>query len=142
MKRKASAVWRGDLKTGSGTISAASGILKDAPYSFKTRFEEPITGTNPDELIAAAHAGCFTMALSAQLANAGHKPDRVSTQATLDLEPGAAGFSITGIHLDTTAKVSGIDDKMFQELALKAKEGCPVSRALSVRITLEAKLER
>lgn len=141
MKRKASAVWNGDVKTGNGTISAASGALRDTPYSFKTRFEEPITGTNPDELIAAAHAGCFSMALSGQLAGAGHKPERVSTQATLDLEPGASGFSITGIHLDTTVKVAGVDDGAFQEFARKAKEGCPVSRALNVPVTLSAKLE-
>lgn len=140
MKRKASAIWKGDLKSGNGTISAGSGVLSETPYSFKTRFEEPVTGTNPDELIAAALAGCFSMALSAQLAAAGHSPEKVSTQATLDLQPGASGFSIAGIHLDTSAHVPGLDDGGFQEIARKAKEGCPVSRALSVPITLDAKL--
>jgi osmotically inducible protein OsmC len=141
MKRKASAVWNGDLKAGNGTISAASGVLTDAPYSFKTRFEAPVTGTNPDELLAAAHAACFSMALSGALGRAGHAPERVATEATLDLEPGASGFSITGIHLDTTVRAPGIDDKAFQEAARSAKENCPVSRALSVNITLTARLE-
>ena len=140
MKRNASAVWNGDLKTGSGNMSAASGVLADVPYSFKTRFEAPDTGTNPDELIAAAHAGCFSMALSAQLSKAGHTPERVETKATLDLEQGANGFSFTGIHLDTTVKASGVGEEEFQSIAKAAKEGCPVSRALSVPITLEARL--
>ncbi len=140
MKRKASAIWNGDLKTGNGTISAASGALADTPYSFKTRFEEAITGTNPDELLAAAHAGCYSMALSAQLAAAGHSPQSVDSQATLELVPDANGFSITGIHLETTANVPGLSNDVFQEIARKAKEGCPVSRALAVPITLDAKL--
>ncbi len=138
MKRKASAIWNGDLKTGNGTISAASGVLSDVPFSFRTRFEAPVTGTNPDELIAAALAGCFSMALSAQLAAAGHVPQSVRTAATLELEPGDAGFSITGIHLDTQANVPGIDEEAFQEIAARTKSGCPVSRALSVPITLSA----
>lgn len=140
MKRKASAVWNGDLKAGNGTISSGSGAMKDAPFSFKTRFEEGVTGTNPDELIAAALAGCFSMALSAQLGGAGHPPERVATDASLEMARGDAGFSIAGIHLQTEVRAAGISESEFQEIATKAKEGCPVSRALSVPITLDAKL--
>lgn len=140
MKRKASAVWNGDLKAGNGTISSGSGALKDAPFSFKTRFEDGITGTNPDELIAAALASCFSMALSANLGGAGHAPEKVSTEATLEMARGDAGFSIAGIHLQTEVKIAGISEDEFQQIAEKAKAGCPVSRALSVPITLEAKI--
>lgn len=140
MKRHASAVWNGALADGSGTISAPSGILKDTNYSFKTRFEEGVTGTNPEELIAAAHASCFSMALSHELAEAGHVPTSVATNATLTLEQVPGGFSITKIHLDTDASVPGIDQAKFNEIAEKAKEGCPVSKVLNAEITMDAKL--
>ena len=140
MDRSASAVWRGGLKDGKGTISTQSGVLKDSQYSFSTRFENGI-GTNPEELIAAAHAGCFTMALSAQLDGAEHKPEEVNTTAVVTLEKTEAGFTVTKIHLTTRAKVPNIDRGKFDELAKKAKEGCPISRLLkAAEITLDAQL--
>jgi len=140
MKRTASAVWQGDLKQGKGTISTASGVLKDTQYSFTTRFENG-PGTNPEELIAAAHAGCFSMALSAFLGKAGHKPERIATQANLSLEQVEGNWTITAIELNTTAKVPGIDSKQFDTIANDAKANCPVSRVLNAKITLSAKLE-
>jgi osmotically inducible protein OsmC len=137
--RKADAVWNGELKGGSGTMRLGSGAFEGS-YSFGTRFEET-PGTNPEELIAAAHAGCFSMALAAGLGRAGYTPERVRTSATAHLEKGEAGFSITRIELDTEASVPGIDDAAFQEQAQAAKAGCPVSKALAgVEISLDARL--
>jgi len=139
MQRKASAVWQGGLKDGKGTVSSASGVLKNTPYSFSTRFEET-PGTNPEELIAAAHAGCFSMALSAQLGNAGMAAESIETSATLTMEKLEAGFTITAIHLDVVAKIPGGDATKFEEAANNAKAGCPVSRLLNAKITMTAKL--
>lgn len=139
MKQKASAVWQGTLKEGSGTMSTGSGALVDKPYSFKTRFEGE-QGTNPEELIGAAHAGCFSMAFSMILGIAGFTPDKIETTATISLEPVDGGFAITASHLNLTASIPGIDDATFQELAAKAKAGCPVSKVLNAAITLDAKL--
>ncbi len=140
MDKFASAHWEGDIKKGKGTISTQSGALKDQPYGFNTRFEgEP--GTNPEELIGAAHAGCFSMAFSLQLGNAGHTADSIDTKARVTLDKDGDGFSITKIHLDMTAKIPGIDDAEFQKLAKGAKEGCPVSKVLNADITLDAKLQ-
>jgi lipoyl-dependent peroxiredoxin len=140
MQRKASAHWSGGLKDGKGTITSGSGVLKDTPYSFSTRFESQ-PGTNPEELIAAAHAGCFTMALSAQLGNAGMTAQSLDTTATVTLEKLDAGFTITAIHLQVTAKIQGADQAKFAEAAKNAKEGCPVSRVLKANITMDAKLQ-
>lgn len=140
MKRSASAVWNGGLKDGRGTISTESGVLSDAQYSFGTRFEEG-KGTNPEELIAAAHAGCFSMALSAQLNNAGRTAERIQTQATVTLLKTEAGFTVTAVHLQVRAKVPGATPPDFQEAANNAKNGCPISRLLKAEITMEAKLE-
>ncbi len=140
MKRKASAVWNGGLKDGKGTISTASGALADKPYNFGMRFEEA-PGTNPEELIAAAHAGCFSMALSGQLGAANLKAERIRTTATVSLEKSDAGFSITGVHLEVTAKIPGGDKAAFEKAANNAKAGCPVSRVLNAKITMDAKLE-
>jgi lipoyl-dependent peroxiredoxin len=139
MKRKASAVWKGGLKDGKGTISTDSGVLANTQYSFGTRFEEG-KGTNPEELIAAAHAGCFSMALSGQLGNAGMTADEISTSATVTLEKTDAGFTVTSVHLDVTAKVPGADPKAFETAANNAKAGCPISRLLNAKITMDAKL--
>jgi osmotically inducible protein OsmC len=141
MKRKASAVWRGDLKSGRGSIFTDSGVLKDTQYSFGTRFENGV-GTNPEELIGAAHAGCFSMALSAELGKAGFTADSIATTATVSLDNVApAGWTVTKIHLDLTAKISGISAEKFQEIANAAKSGCPISRLLkAAEITLDAKL--
>jgi len=141
MKRNASAIWKGDLLAGAGTISAESGVLKDTNYSFKTRFEEGVTGTNPEELIAAAHAGCFSMALSHELAQAGHKPTSVATKATLSLEQVDGGFAITKVHLDTDANVPGIPQAEFDRIAAAAKAGCPVSKVLNAEISLTTRLK-
>jgi osmotically inducible protein OsmC len=143
MKRKAQAVWRGAGKDGTGTITSGSGTLKDQPYSTLTRFEDESgrAGTNPDELIAAAHASCFSMALAYGLSGAGHTPDELSTEAVLDMQKGDTGWSITGSHLSVKGKVPGISQDEFMDAANKAKEGCPVSRALSVPITLDAQLD-
>jgi lipoyl-dependent peroxiredoxin len=140
MKRSASAVWTGGLKDGRGTMSTASGVLKDTQYSFSTRFEDG-QGTNPEELIAAAHAGCFSMALSAQLNNAGRTADKIETEATVTLLKTDAGFTITAVHLKVRAKVPGATPPDFKEAAEKAKSGCPVSRLLKAEITLETRLE-
>jgi osmotically inducible protein OsmC len=141
MKRKASAVWTGGLKDGRGAVSTESGVLKETQYSFSTRFENGV-GTNPEELIGAAHAGCFSMALSGQLGAAGMTAESIKTTATVSLDKLEAGFAITGIHLDLTAKIPGADAAAFQKAAAAAKEGCPVSKALKVPITMDAKLER
>src|SRR6186713_2829382 len=133
MKRKGSAVWKGGLKDGKGTVSTDSGVLSNTQYSFSTRFEDG-KGTNPEELIAAAHAGCFSMALSAQLEGAGMKAEQVNTEARLTMEKQEAGFTITAIHLDTKVRIPNADNARFQELATKAKEGCPVSRVLNAKI--------
>ena len=140
MKRSASAVWRGGLKDGKGSISTDSGVLSNAQYSFGTRFEDGI-GTNPEELIGAAHAGCFSMALSAQLGNAGLTAESIKTKAAVTLEKTDAGFTITAVHLDVTAKVPGADRVAFDTAADAAKAGCPVSRVLNAAITMDAKLE-
>lgn len=140
MDRSANAVWQGGLKDGKGTISTQSGVLKETQYSFGSRFETGI-GTNPEELIAAAHAGCFTMALSAQLTDAGIVPESLETTAVVTLEKTDDGPSVTKIHLKTKAKVPGAEKEKFDELAKKAKEGCPISRLLkAAEITLDAQL--
>ena len=140
MKRKASAEWNGSLKDGNGVISTESGLLNKAQYSFSTRFENG-AGTNPEELIAAAHAGCFSMALSAQLTTAGTPPARVATTATVTLEKKEPGFTVTNVHLDVTASVPGATEAGFQEAAGNAKKGCPISRLLNTEITMTARLE-
>lgn len=139
MKQKASALWQGSLKEGAGTISTGSGALVNKPYSFKTRFEGE-QGTNPEELIGAAHAGCFSMAFSMILGGAGYTPDEIATTATITLEQKDGGFAITASHLEVTANVPGIEDAEFQELANKAKAGCPVSKLLNATITMDARL--
>jgi osmotically inducible protein OsmC len=140
MQRNASAVWQGSLRDGRGTVSTGSGVLSGTPYSFRTRFEEG-TGTNPEELVAAAHAGCFSMALSAQLGNAGLTPESIRTMATLTFEKADAGWSVTAIHLDCVARVPGADQAAFNTAANEAKAGCPISRLLNTNITLNARLE-
>jgi osmotically inducible protein OsmC len=139
MKRSASAVWNGGLKDGKGTISTQSGVLANTQYSFGTRFEEG-NGTNPEELIAAAHAGCFSMALSAQLNNAGQTAESIETEATVTLEKTDAGFTITAVHLKVRAKVPGATPPDFQKAAEAAKTGCPISRLLKAEITMETRL--
>jgi lipoyl-dependent peroxiredoxin len=139
MIRKASAVWKGSLKEGTGTISSDSGVLSNTPYSFSTRFESG-KGTNPEELIAAAHAGCFTMALSAQLGNAGLTPDSLETTASLSLDKLDAGWTVTKIHLEVTARIPGADKAAFDKAAESAKAGCPISRLLNAQITMSARL--
>src|SRR4026207_323242 len=140
MQRKASAQWQGDLKTGKGTISTDSGVLAKAQYSFSTRFEDGI-GTNPEELIAAAHAGCFSMALSGQLGQAGLTAESIRTTASVSLEKTDAGFAITSVHLRVKAKVPGADSQAFETAANNAKAGCPVSKVLKAEITMNATLE-
>ncbi len=142
MQRSAQAVWNGSGLQGSGTITTLSGAMKDQPYSFKLRFQDEhgTEGTNPEELIAAAHAGCFSMALSFGLTNAGHVPTQLHTKAVLTMEKQEIGFTIIGIVLQVTGTVPGISAERFAELAAAAKVGCPVSRALNVPITLEATL--
>ena len=140
IRRSANAVWQGNLREGSGKLSAPGGVLKDTPYSFNTRFGDT-AGTNPEELIAAAHAGCFTMATSAELTKAGFTATSLETRADLTLEQTPAGFAITGIKLTMKASVPGIDNGKFQEIAAGTKLGCPVSAALTgVEITLTARL--
>jgi lipoyl-dependent peroxiredoxin len=140
MKRKASAVWRGDLKSGRGTVSTESTVLRDAAYSFGTRFENG-PGTNPEELIGAAHAGCYSMALSGQLQKAGFTAESISTTAAVTLENHPeTSWTVTKIHLETTAVVPNITGEKFAELANGAKSGCPISRLLKAEITLEARL--
>lgn len=140
MKRTASAAWTGGLKDGKGNISTQSGVLSETQYGFGTRFENG-PGTNPEELIAAAHAGCFTMALSAQLGEAGMTAESLKTTATVTLEKSDDGFSIPTIHLDLVARIPGADQQAFQQAADKAKTGCPVSKLFNASITLDAKLE-
>lgn len=140
MKRTATAVWQGGLKDGRGTISTASGVLSNTQYSFSTRFEEGI-GTNPEELIAAAHAGCFTMALSGQLGNLGLTADSLNTTATVTMDKLETGWTITEVHLKVQAKVPQADRAKFEEAANKAKAGCPISRLLNAKITMEAELQ-
>jgi osmotically inducible protein OsmC len=141
MQRAATAVWNGSLKDGTGTISTASRVLSDAPYSFVTRFENG-QGTNPEELIAAAHAGCFTMALSAQLGTMNFTPERLRTTATVSLEKLEAGWTISKVHLDVAARVQGISPSAFESAAASAKANCPVSRLLKAEITMTASLEQ
>jgi len=141
MNSNATAVWTGGLKDGKGNISTDSEALSKTPYSFKTRFEGE-KGTNPEELIAAAHAGCFTMALSAQLEAEGVKADEIKTTATVKLEKLPDGFAITSVHLKTTAKIPGADQAVFDKATKNAKEGCPVSKLLKAEITLDATLEK
>jgi osmotically inducible protein OsmC len=140
MKRNASAIWQGGLKDGKGSISTASGVLSNTQYSFSTRFEDGI-GTNPEELIAAAHASCFSMALSGQLGNAGMTAERIDTTATVTLDKTEAGFTITEVHLDVKARIPGADQAAFETAAANAKAGCPISRVLNTKITMEARLE-
>lgn len=140
MLRKATAEWNGGLKDGNGRISTDSGVLKDTRYSFSTRFEEGI-GTNPEELIAAAHAGCFSMALSGQLGNAGMTAESINTTAEVTLEKVDGGFAITKVHLTTRARVPGADNDAFMTAANNAKGGCPVSKLLNAEITMDAALE-
>jgi osmotically inducible protein OsmC len=139
MKRSASAVWQGGFKDGQGTISTESGALKEARYSVSSRFEGQ-TGTNPEELLGAAHAGCFSMALSLILGEAKLKPERIDTKADVTLEKVEGGYAITAIHLTLKAKIPGASQAQFAELADKAKAGCPVSKALNPKITLDATL--
>jgi osmotically inducible protein OsmC len=140
MQRKGNAVWNGGLKDGKGTVSSASGVLNNTPYSFVTRFENE-KGTNPEELIAAAHAGCFSMALSGQLGAANLKADRIATEATVTLEKLESGFAITTVHLQVSARVPGATQEQFNTAANNAKAGCPVSKLLNAKITMDAKLE-
>lgn len=140
MQRKSSAVWKGGLKDGKGTVSSASGVLSNTPYSFTTRFENT-PGTNPEELIAAAHAACFSMALSAQLGGANLTPESINTSATLTMEKQDAGWAITAMHLDVVAKVPGASQEAFKTAADNAKAGCPVSKVLNAKITMDARLE-
>jgi osmotically inducible protein OsmC len=139
MQRTASAIWKGGLKDGNGTVSTASGVLSNTQYSFGTRFEQG-TGTNPEELIAAAHAGCFAMALSAQLGEAGLVAETIEVSARVTLEKVAAGWTVTKSHLDLAAKIPGADAAAFEKAAQNAKAGCPISRLLNAEITLNAKL--
>jgi osmotically inducible protein OsmC len=138
--KRAWAVWKGSIKEGGGTISTETGVLNEAPYGFKARFENG-KGTNPEELIGAAHAGCFSMALSLMLGEAGLTPEKIETHADVTLEKMDAGFEITASHLTVTARIPGVDDANFQEIANKAKTGCPVSKLLKARITMDAKLQ-
>src|SRR5215467_10085048 len=140
MQRNASAHWSGGIKDGKGALTAPSGVLKNTPYSFATRFESQ-PGTNPEELIAAAHAGCFSMALSAQLGNAGMTAQSIDTIATVTLEKLESGFAITTVHLQVKVKIPGGDKSKFDQAAKNAKEGCPVSKLLNAKITMEAQLE-
>ena len=140
MQRKASAVWKGGLKDGKGTVSSTSGVLSNTPYSFTTRFEDA-PGTNPEELIAAAHAGCFTMAVSGTLGEAGMTAQEMHTTATVSLEKVEGGFAITAVHLNLVARIPGANKEAFEAAAMKAKQNCPVSKVLNANITLDARLE-
>ena len=139
MKRSASAVWKGGLKDGTGTVSTETGVLSNVPYNFRMRFENE-KGTNPEELIAAAHAACFSMALSMILGDAGMKADSISTKATVTLEQVGGGFSVTSSALETTVKIPNADNAAFQKAAESAKSGCPISKLLNATITMEARL--
>jgi len=140
MQRKASAVWKGGLKDGKGSLTAPGGVLNNTQYSFAARFENA-PGTNPEELIAAAHAGCFSMALSAQLGGAKLTPESISTNVTLTMENLPSGWTITASHIDVVGKVPGADAATFQKYAEAAEKGCPVSKVLNAKITMNAKLE-
>ena len=140
MRRKGSAVWQGGIRDGKGTVSTESGVLSNAQYSFSTRFEDG-AGTNPEELLGAAHAGCFSMALSKQLEDAGAKAEEINTTATVRLEKTDAGFSITEVHLDVRVKAPGLERGLFETATANAKAGCPVSRLFNAKITMDAKLE-
>ena len=140
MQRKGSAMWKGGLKDGAGQVSTASGGLTAAPYTFASRFESG-GKTDPEELIAAAHAACFSMALSGQLGAADMKPESIATTATVTLEKQDAGFTVTAVHLAVTAKVPGADRAAFDKAAQNAKAGCPISRLLNAKITMQATLE-
>jgi len=139
MERSASAEWNGGLKDGEGAVSTASGALRDVPYNFSTRFGDK-PGTNPEELVAAAHAGCFSMALSGELEKAGYRPEAIRTRANLLFDKTDAGWTVKSIHLDVTAKVPGADPRKFQAAAEAAEKGCPISRLLKAEITLSARL--
>lgn len=140
MNKKAWAVWQGGIKDGGGTISTETGVLREAPYGFKARFEDG-PGTNPEELIGAAHAGCFSMALSLMLGQAGLTPERIETHAEVTLDKAGEGFEITKSHLRVKARIPGADQAKFEEIANQAKTGCPVSRLMKAEITMEATLE-
>lgn len=140
MKRRGSAAWRGDLKTGGGEIWTQSGVIKDTKYSFGKRFEDE-PGTNPEELIGAAHAACYSMAFSANLGEAGFEADSIRTTATVTLSQEGGGFAITEVHLDVKAQIPGIDDSTFRDIAAKTKTTCPVSQVLKARITMDAVLD-
>jgi osmotically inducible protein OsmC len=139
MAKKAWAVWKGSVKEGGGTMSTETGVLNEAPYGFKSRFEMG-PGTNPEELIAAAHAGCFSMALSSMLGQAGFTPDKIETHAAITLEKLGDSFAITASHLTVTAAIPGIEQAQFDEIAGRAKAGCPVSKVLNAKITMLATL--
>ena len=138
-KRKASAVWNGNLKDGKGSLSTESRILSATPYSFRTRFEEE-PGTNPEELIGTAHAGCYSMALSMILGLAGMTPERIETEVTITMDKEGGDFAVTASHLDVTATIPGADEAAFQEAAQKAKDTCPISKLMNAKITIEARL--
>lgn len=143
IERSAEAVWRGDLKSGQGSTSTETGVLREVPYSFKTRFENDRQGTNPEELIAAAHAACFSMAFSHMLAGAGHAPKEIRTKAVLTMKKVEGGFKLARVRLETTGRVDGLDEATFQKTAEKAKDGCPVSQLLKPgleEMTLKATL--
>jgi lipoyl-dependent peroxiredoxin len=140
MNRKASAQWKGDLKSGTGIISTESGVLQNTQYSFKTRFEQG-PGTNPEELLAAAHAGCFSMALSAELQKEGLKADSINTNCTITLDKEGSGFAIKRSHLELRARIPGASQEAFDRATQSAKEGCPVSKLFDTEISLDAKLE-
>ncbi|WNF47013.1 OsmC family protein [Pseudomonas sp. SG20056] len=140
MKKTASAHWQGGIKDGKGTISTQSGALKSAPYGFNTRFEDQ-PGTNPEELLGAAHAGCFSMALSKELGEAGMTAESIDTQAEVTLDKADGGFSITAVHLTLKARIPGADRAAFEKAVETAKNGCPVSKVLNAEITLEAVLD-
>jgi len=140
MQRKASANWQGGLKDGKGTISTESGVLKQTQYSFKTRFENGV-GTNPEELLAAAHAGCFAMALSNELGSAGMVPKSLDATATISLEQVSGGFSITKSHIDLIADIPGADNQKFQAAVKTAEKGCPVSKLFKAEISVSAQLK-
>ena len=140
MVKKAWAVWKGGIKDGGGTLSTETGVLKEAPYGFRSRFENG-PGTNPEELIGAAHAGCFSMALSLMLGEAGLPPERIETHAAVTIEKAGGGFEITSSHLTVVAKVPGADRARFDQIANQAKAGCPVSKLMKANITMEATLQ-
>lgn len=140
MKRTASAHWSGTLKDGKGTLSTGSGVLKDSPYGFKTRFEDA-PGTNPEELVGAAHAGCFSMAFSMLLGEENFTADSIDTKATVTLDKKDGGFAVTAVHLEMRAKIPGIKEDQFRNIADKAKGGCPISKLLNAHISLDAQLE-